>query len=200
MGTADRATEAPSSGSGSPCRVLKDEHRVIERVLRVLERLVEGHREGKGFEESALRRCVEFFQLFADACHHTKEEHLLFPVLEARGIPREGGPIGVMLEEHRLGRAYIREMSDELGAAERDRAEAAERFCRVADRYLELLENHIFKEENVLFEMGDRVMSDADRTELSDRLCSVACPALRGKTHQDLELMADELEAEWGSG
>jgi hemerythrin-like domain-containing protein len=35
---------------------------------------------------------MEFLSVFADTCHHGKEEDFLFPGLEAAGIPNEGGP------------------------------------------------------------------------------------------------------------
>ena len=40
-------------------------------------------------------------------------------MMEAKGFPREGGPTGVMLHEHELGRAHVRGMDEaiELAAA-----------------------------------------------------------------------------------
>lgn len=181
----------------APSAVLKAEHQVILRVIAVLKRLVERSRRGEGFEADALGRCVEFFRYFADACHHAKEEDLLFPVLESRGIPREGGPIGCMLEEHRQARALTREMGDALEAHERDESAAVEQFRSAAGQYIELLTNHIFKEDNVLFEMGDRVMRPDDMRSLGDRFCEVGCRAFGGKKREELEGMAGELEKRW---
>jgi hemerythrin-like domain-containing protein len=39
--------------------------------------------------------------------HHGKEEEILFPLLEKKGIPADGGPLGVMLMEHGRARALI---------------------------------------------------------------------------------------------
>ncbi|MCH7526644.1 MAG: hemerythrin domain-containing protein [Planctomycetes bacterium] len=177
-----------------PTTVLRSEHQTILRVIAVLERLVVRSEQGDGFEHAALRRCVEFFQLFADACHHAKEEELLFPVLEARGIPREGGPIGVMLYEHTLARRHTKEMADALGALDAGDKNAERRFNVAAHEYIELLTNHIHKEDNVLFDMGDRVMSDDDQTTLCKRFCEVGCRAFDGKKREELVQVADELE------
>lgn len=179
--------------------VLKDEHRTIGRVLAVLERLLERDEAGRGFERAALARCVEFFRLFADACHHHKEEELLFPLLEARGIPREGGPIGVMLYEHRLGRGHVAAMAEALERAGDGDGEARERFRGAAESYLDLLAQHIFKEDQVLFPMGDGVLSEEDQADLAGRFCSLDCPAITGRTHAQLAAIADELEARWTS-
>ena len=41
-------------------------------------------------------RCTNY----VDRCHNQKEEQHLFPLLEQRGIPRQSGPLAVMLAEH----------------------------------------------------------------------------------------------------
>jgi len=178
-----------------PSAVLRAEHQIILRVISVLRRLVDRSELGDGFDQPALARCVEFFRLFADACHHAKEEDLLFPVLEANGIPREGGPIGVMLYEHRLARQHTREMADALDALGNNEENAASRLGTAAHEYIELLTNHIYKEENVLFNLGDQVMSENDQTTLCRRFCEVGCKAFGGKTRRELERIADELES-----
>lgn len=186
-----------STESPRPSAVLKSEHRVIERVLRVLETLVARSEQGEGFEVESLKQCVEFFRLFADACHHAKEEDLLFPVLEERGIPRDGGPIGVMLYEHSQARMLTQQMGAALTAFEGGDGGAEARFRDTARQYLTLLTNHIYKEDNVLFNMGDHVMTEADQTLLCGRFGEVGCRAFEGKQREELAAIADELEARW---
>lgn len=181
----------------TPTTVLRMEHQVILRVLGVLERLVKRSERGDGFEVEPLGRCVEFFRLFADACHHAKEEDLLFPVFEARGIPRDGGPIGVMLQEHQMARAYTRQMGEALGPAQSGESDSAQRFHEAAHQYIDLLTMHIGKEDNVLYPMGDRVMTSDDQNSLCSRFREVGCRAFDGKQREELERIADELEAQW---
>lgn len=178
-----------------PCDVLREEHRTIKRVLRVLEQLVVKGESGASVDMQSLKGCVEFFRLFADACHHAKEEDLLFPVLESRGIPREGGPIGVMLEEHRQARGHTRDMAAALVEIEGGDASGHERFRASARQYVTLLTNHIDKEDNVLFNMGDSVMTESDQTELCGKFCEVGCRSFEGKKLEQLEALADELES-----
>lgn len=181
-----------------PCEVLRSEHQVILRVVNVLRRLVDRSRRGYGFERAAFRSCGEFMRLFADACHHAKEEELLFPVLEGRGIPRDGGPIGVMLHEHRLARAHTKEMIAALDQCERGEPGAQDSCLQAAQSYIDLLTAHIDKEDNILFSMGDRVMGDDDQAALSGQFCKVGCRTFGGKRKEELARIADELEAEWG--
>ncbi len=180
-----------SNTGETPTSVLKSEHKVILRVIAVLQHLVDRSESGAGFEKHCLGRCVEFFRLFADACHHAKEEDLLFPALESRGIPREGGPIGCMLEEHRMARELTRQMGD---AVDGDDAEGLHGAAR---QYIDLLTQHIHKEDNVLFAMGENVLSDTDQESLCGKFCEVACRSFGGKNLDELHRMADELEARW---
>lgn len=184
-----------SNDSEMPSAVLRAEHQVILRVIQVLQYLVQRSKDGPVFDREALGLCVEFFRLFADACHHAKEEDLLFPALESRGIPREGGPIGVMLHEHQLARGYTRQMGEALEAFDRGDASAVKRFQGVAEQYVDLLSNHIFKEDNVLFTMGDRVLTNGDQDRLCSQFCEAGCRAFGGKGRDELEEIANALGA-----
>ncbi len=182
---------------GKASTVLRSEHQVILRVIGVLKPLVERSERGDGFERESLGQRVEFFRYFADACHHTKEEDLLFPALESRGIPRDGGPISVMLQEHQLARVCTRQMGEVLEAAEREEPDAANRLHAAAHQYIDLLTDHIGKEDNILYPMGDRVMTSEDQDSLCARFCEVACRSFGGKRREELERIADALENQW---
>ena len=190
MASFEHLEEAPSD-------VLRSEHRVITRVLEVLRHLVERSERGERLKVSALKRCVTFFRLYADACHHAKEEDLFFPVLEARGIPREDGPIGVMLHEHQIGRRLVGEMDEALEAVEGGDMDAKHRFHAAAYEYYELLNQHIAKEDLQLFVMGDRVMTAEDQSTLCGKFCQTSCQAFGGKNRKELERMADDLESRY---
>jgi hemerythrin-like domain-containing protein len=182
-----------------PSAVLRAEHQTILRVVRILGSLMDRYERTGDFPDESLARCVEFFRLFADACHHAKEEGMLFPVLEMRGIPREGGPIGVMLYEHQVARGLTRDMGEALAAAQGRESGAHQKFLRAARQYHDLLTQHIFKEDNVLFHMGDRVMTADDQATLANEFCQSGCRMLEGRRHEELEKIADDLEAQWAS-
>ncbi len=183
----------------NPVNDLRAEHKVILRVVKVLAGLMDRYEKSGAFDPTQLDKCVRFIRLFADACHHGKEEDLLFPVLEARGIPRDGGPIGVMLYEHTVARGLTKDMAAALKALESGDESAKTRFAKAARQYAELLTNHIFKEDNVLFNMGDRVMSADDQSSLAPQFCAVNCRVFEGCRREELERIADELESAYKS-
>ena len=135
--------------------ILIREHDLILRGLRVLERMARAANAGADVPAGDARAMIEFIRKFADGIHHAKEEGVLFPAMEAAGIPKQGGPIGVMLSEHDQGRAAVGRMDEAVSAFGADPA-APEAFARAAFDYTTLLSNHIYKENNVLFRMADQ--------------------------------------------
>jgi hemerythrin-like domain-containing protein len=148
---------------------LMAEHELIERGLVLLEKAVGRIGVGQPLPEGFPQWAPRFFQEFADKCHHAKEEDVFFPVLKQRGIPEQGGPIGVMLHEHVLGRDCVGRMREASQAQPFD----AHKFAEAARQYIPLLRQHIFKENNVLFRMAERVMSEADDDAVTGRFSQV---------------------------
>jgi hemerythrin-like domain-containing protein len=148
---------------------LMAEHELIERGLSLLEKAVVKIEAGQSLPDGFSAWATRFFQQFADQCHHAKEEDVFFPVLKQRGIPEQGGPIGVMLHEHVLGRDCVGRMREASQAQPFD----ARKFADAAKQYIPLLRQHIFKENNVLFRMAERVMSDADDADVTGRFSQV---------------------------
>jgi hemerythrin-like domain-containing protein len=123
-----------------------------------------GHQaDAPGPGKKDLDGIAEFLAVFVDKCHHGKEEEHLFPALERAGIPRERGPIGVMLFEHDQGRriaAQLRKGFEGYRAKEKD---AGERISKSSREYGALLTTHIEKENRVLFPMAEgRIGPDED--------------------------------------
>ena len=72
--------------------------------------------------------------MYADRQHHGKEEDLLFPELEEKGLPRNGGPVGMMLMEHRFGRSHIARMAAAATASASGERAAAVTWADAAQR------------------------------------------------------------------
>jgi len=150
-----------------PTDVLRREHRLIERVLGALEVAAERLRAGEAVEPTFFLRAAAFIKEYADGCHHQKEEGVLFPAMQEAGVPVEGGPIGVMLDEHEEGRrltAAMRAGAERLAAGD---AEARDAIAESALGYVALLRGHIMKEDNVLFPMAEEAMPPGARSEVA---------------------------------
>ena len=144
--------------TASPTQILKDEHRVIERVLAVLRRAAAKLEAGERVDPLVFERGIDFIRNFADHYHHAKEENALFTTMAAHGIPQRQGPIAVMLAEHEQGRAHVRGMAEALEKYRAGDESARSALAEHANGYADLLSAHIYKEDNILYPMGDQVM------------------------------------------
>lgn len=172
-------------------QVLRDEHQWILAVAGALERLLGATPEALDFD--AVEKCVTFIRLFADACHHGKEEGLLFPALEDQGLPRDTGPIAVMLHEHRLGREATAVMSAALPEAREGDAGARTRLMHAGRNYIDLIRGHIGKEDHVLFHMADQMVTGESRARLCAAYDGTCHHAFEGCTKAQLEALGREI-------
>jgi len=180
--------------------VLKDEHRGVERMLAIVEAAGKRLEAGGDVPADLYLNAVDFFRGFTDGCHHAKEEEKLFPALEQRGILREGGPIGVMLAEHERGRAYVRAMAEAAGRYSKGDKSAAPVLIQNGRNYVELLRQHIAKEDRVLFPMADKVLSGAEQTQLFEAFETIERERTGPGEHERYHHVLDELErvvAKW---
>jgi len=176
---------------------LEEEHRVIERMVNVLQKACDKLEKGEEVSPEVFKKAVDFIRTFADRCHHGKEENILFPVFEERGIPREGGPIGIMLLEHEHGRRYVRGLADAIEKYERGDKSAKKEIWENARNYGNLLTQHIYKEENILYPMGNRTLSQSDQTDLMKRFEGVE-KELGEDIHHSYVRLVEYLEKEVG--
>ncbi len=137
---------------------LVTEHRTIERMLAVLEAVAQRLEGGQRVRSDLLREALDFTQNFTDRCHHGKEEANLFARLEARGIPRDGGPIGLMLSEHDGGRKLVQGIAENIDAYDGGDEGAARAIAGNARGYVALLREHIQKEEEFLFPAAEQIL------------------------------------------
>ena len=166
-----------------PTQILRDEHRVILRALELLETAA-GRAVPAGWWEQAIR----WLRAFADVNHHAKEERYLFPALAKSGVPAEGGPVEVMLQEHVQGRGLIQAME---GGDPARRADAAR-------RYVQLLRDHIDKENGVLFPLTDAVLDAGAQQALARDFETVEAEQGRDASIAHAEAEVERLSRELG--
>lgn len=176
---------------------LRDEHVVILGVAEALHALIDAADEGR-WSFDAFADAVTFIRLFADACHHGKEEDLLFPELEQAGLPRDRGPIAVMLEEHRQGRVFARHMAEALPPAREGDERARATLRNAALGYVNLIRGHIAKEDNVLFEMADQAVQGPARRALCGAYAGVCSRRFEGHTKEQLTALAARIRERAG--
>ena len=145
---------------------LMSEHRVIERVLDALEIATQVLERGHAVRPGFFLDAADFIAGFADGCHHRKEEGVLFEAMVSAGMPRDGGPIAVMLMEHEQGRQFTRGLRDGVKGLQEGNAAGRRLLVSNARGYLALLRDHIMKEDEVLFPMAAQMIAPAQQAQL----------------------------------
>ncbi len=141
------------------------EHELIERSMAVLKSCLEDL-DRAARHPARLMRALDFLLEFGDKLHNQKEEQHLFPRMEACGIPRDAGPIGVMLMEHAAERDLLRQLLAEAPKLAATPPAERESFRVRALEYLRIRAEHIWKENDILYKMALQVLTPQDQAEL----------------------------------
>lgn len=183
----------------SATRILREEHDAILGMLDALEAAAHRAEAGHPIPPHILTDLQEFFTLFADRCHHGKEEELLFPLLERKGVPNAGGPLHCMLTEHDDGRALVKAMAANAEGCTNGDSSARMAWAQAARGYANLLRNHIWKENEILFRLAERLMSTEEQAELAEQFTKVEeqkmGPGTHARLHSNMRRLVQEMVA-----
>jgi len=136
-------------------KILVDEHKNILKVADAIEKEFNELKKGKRINEDFFRKAVYFIKNYADKFHHAKEEDILFKEMLKDSVKEKMhcNPLDQMLHEHDIGRNFVKEILK--GMDEKNRRKVMEN----AIGYVHLIREHISKEDNILYPMGDEVLS-----------------------------------------
>ena len=180
-----------------PTEELSQEHRVIEKVIGALEGMAgKAEMDGKLVRADA-EAAIDFIRIFADKCHHGKEEERLFPAMEANGFPAVGGPTAMMRQEHEIGRSHVRAMAGAVKGASLGTIKDLKLFVQAALGYGALLRGHIQKEDNILFPMAEQALSSAEMKRLEAEFEAVE-EAMGHEVHEKYHELAHKLAEKYG--
>lgn len=152
---------------------LEDDH---VHILRLTETMLAMVRQ-RSHNAEHFELVVDLIRKFADGLHHAKEEDLLFPLMGEKGFSPEQGPVAVMLHEHVQGRNFVRGIAEGITALRNGDEGALLQIYENMEGYATLLQNHIGKENNILFRMADQVFSAEEQQELLVRFAGVELQA-----------------------
>jgi hemerythrin-like domain-containing protein len=148
--------------------------------------------DDKKIPDFILSPVIDFSKNFTDICHHSKEENSLFPALEKAGMPRNMGPIAMMLMDHERAREIAKNMEE--SAKEYFESGNSTNLVNHMKQYVEHITEHLWKENNRLFMMAearlqyvsqkvDKELNDIEDTKLKEI----------GKTREEYESLVEKL-------
>lgn len=171
--------------------LLMQDHERTERVFAAMNNVF-----GAGADPAPglLAKLYDYLHGYVDQCHNMKEEKHLFPTAERRGVPRQSGPLAVMLQEHELARGLLARMEPLVRAYSAGDRSKLDPLRAVFAEYASLCTDHYWKENDILYPMATRVMSDADHEAVVRGIEEMEA-ALAPHTKADYDRMAGELIA-----
>ena len=145
-------------------KTLAKEHENILKVVEALNKECDKIEQGKEINEEFFKKVIDFIRNYADKFHHMKEEDILFKEFNRYGEENPGclhcNPVEQMLVEHNEGRRLVKGMEESLDKGDK------KGLIENSLSYVNLIKEHIFKEENILYPMIDGVLNEEIEKEM----------------------------------
>ena len=179
-----------------PTGTLEEEHHYIRMVVGTMAVFAERLQAGQDVPVEMLQQIIDFMRIFGDKCHHGKEEWLLFPLLEQKGVPIRGCPLGVLIQEHERGRTLVAELAQAADAYASTRSEDTRAQVQKSLHSLtELYPGHIWREEYLLLPMTEKIVGAEELRALHGQFQLVE-EEIGSSVHARYEQLAERLQGE----
>jgi hemerythrin-like domain-containing protein len=179
----------------TPTGMLEDEHHFISKVVSAMAILAERLEKGESLGQGELQEIFGFMRMFADKCHHGKEEVHLFPLLRRKGVSVSGCPLAILMAEHQRGRTLVKDMLTFIVEYGKGETGAKNSLVRVLTDLTKLYSNHIWKENYLLFPMTDKILNPEEKKDLLMKFDDVE-REIGKDIHNRFEQVAEKLERE----
>ena len=159
----------PQAELSEGLKQLKSEHPPLLEQLEKLYTLTQNIDQELNVEEDFIELIeqVKAFKAALDS-HSEREEGVLFPMM-ATYIGTTSGPIAVMEYEHDQAKTNIGSFLTNAEVTEAS-TEEKKRLAELIQNAYFILTEHFSKEENVLFPMAERMLTDEEKAELYKRI------------------------------
>lgn len=178
--------------SENPVHMLSHEHKYILKVVHALSVIDEELQQGKSVDADLMQNMVHFLREYADEGHHAKEEAILFPAMEDKGVPKTGCPLAGLRAEHNKGRQLVTALDAAIASYRKNDTDAVAAMRDAISGIRQLYPNHIWKEDELVFPMVERLFSTNELSTMTTQFRD-ANNAF-GKRHEKYEAFANEVE------
>jgi hemerythrin-like domain-containing protein len=135
-----------------PIGPLMIEHRLIERMIDVIAKEIIRIEKELRVDPSFIDTVVDFIRIYADKCHHGKEEDILFRELEKKDLKKVDRKVmEELIEEHKRGRKVTRDLHTAKTLYLDGNQTALANIIYLLKELIEFYPKHIEKEDNVFF-------------------------------------------------
>ena len=148
-----------------PIEELMYEHKAIKLILSLMNNISESIKDKKVFYTNDVEKIVDFLIVYVDKYHRNKEETVFYPALILSKYPIEN--IGLIINEHSIGKGYLDEITCCLENCKIGSIFSGEKIADCMSNYVQLIQNHIQKEENDYFPLANKALSGEAQKKIS---------------------------------
>lgn len=147
-----------------PIGPLMIEHRLIERMIALMEKELQNAEKEKRVNARFIETATHFIRAYADRCHHGKEEDILFRELKKKVISEEHKKIlDELVEEHKWGRKTTGMLVEANARYEKGEKEALSEIVDCIRLLVNFYPKHIEKEDKHFFIPVMRYFSEEEK-------------------------------------
>ena len=173
--------------------IMVNEHKHIKVVLKSIEIISKEIMNGAEVEDELYRRMIDFVRNYADKYHHKKEEDYVFNRMSLDKMAE--GPVQGMLLEHDMGRKYIMNLEKALNECKQGNKDEKVRIVTYGMAYRDLLEDHISKEDNVIYKFALRVIDEEEVNRITGEFDKIEEAEENRAIREKYEGLAQELRS-----
>lgn len=135
-----------------PIGPLMMEHRLIERMIKFMKGKLEESRLVNKVDPNFIDMVIDFFRMYADRCHHGKEEDILFRELKKKKLsPEHAKIVEELIEEHVRGREMVGNLSRANQEYRQGESESIALIAKFLEKLVDFYPAHIAKEDKKFF-------------------------------------------------
>jgi len=148
--------------------ILRQEHRNIEKLLRVLERELSLFDRGERPDYEVIHAVIDYFTDYPDSCHHPKED-MIFERLKLRDASA-AATIGDLEAEHQEGARRLRRVAQMVEAVLNDQDLMRHVVYDTMHDFIDHERRHMAMEERLVFPAALNALRPADWAEIALKL------------------------------
>jgi hemerythrin-like domain-containing protein len=173
---------------------LRHDHCVIQQVVAGMSAVAELLDSGKQVDPSVLVDLVQFLRVFADQCHHEKEEQHLFPLLATKASVSTRRELESLEREHRSAKQLVGQLANVAAVYVHNPVAVRYRVIDLLQQLVELYPAHIWKEDFLLLPLAQQNLSQTEQQDLEERFADIE-REVGEDVHAGFEMLAQKLEA-----
>ena len=145
--------------------ILRQEHRNIEKLLRVMEQELAVFDRGERPDYEVFGAILEFFKIYPDTCHHPKED-IIYEKFKACD-PGRAASVADLQAEHREGAVRLRRVAQAIDNVLNDQELLRESVDRIVRDFIDNERKHIALEDEVIFPAILDTLQPADWADIA---------------------------------